>query len=92
MKRRAMNAECLLFIPIPKSVEPNSVLKLFVAGNVSLHWNAACFGFLQNVMMKRLMMNGEKVFVRAGPFDETSPFGVSFDGSDFNPIKTSTRL
>ena len=74
-----MNAECLWFSPIPKSVQSNSVLKLVVARNVSLHWNPARFGlvFLQNVMMTRLMMNGDKVFVRAGLFDETSPFFVS---------------
>ena len=45
MKSRLLNAECLLFIPIPKSVQSNSVLKLVVARNVSLHWNPACFGW-----------------------------------------------
>ena len=54
------------------------------------HWNPACSGFLQIVMMKRLMMNDDKVFVRAGLFDETSPFCVIFDGSEFNPITTSS--
>ena len=74
-----MNAECLWFSPIPKSVQSNSVLKLVVARNVSLHWNPSRFGlvFLQNVMMTRLMMNGDKVFVRAGLLDETSPFLLS---------------
>ena len=41
-----MNGECLLPIPISKSVQSNSVPKLVVARNVSLHWNPACFGFL----------------------------------------------
>ena len=62
--------------PMPKSVQSNSVLKLVVVRNVSLHWIPARFGlvFLQNVRRTRLMMNGDKVFVRAGTFDETSPF------------------
>ena len=33
-------------------------------------------------------MKGDEVFVRAGPFDGTSSFGVSFDGSELNPINT----
>ena len=42
-------------------------------------------------MMTRLMMNGDKVAVRAGLFVETTPFFcVSFDGSEFNPINTSS--
>ena len=45
MKSRFMNGECLLPIPIPKSVQSNSVPKLVLARNVSLHWNPACFGF-----------------------------------------------
>ena len=48
------------------------------------------FGFLQNVKMTRLMMNGDKVFVRAGLLDEISPLCVSFDGSEFNPMNTSS--
>ena len=86
-----MNAECLLFIPIPKNVQSNSVPKLVVARNVLLHWNPTCFGFLQNVMMKRLMMNGDKVAVRAGLFVESSLFCVRFNGSEFNPIN-ATRV
>ena len=68
-----MNAECLLFILIPENVQSNSVPELVVARNVLLHWNPTCFGFLQSVMMTRLMMNGDKVFVRAGLFVETNP-------------------
>ena len=41
-----MNGECLLPIPIAKSVQSNSVPKLVVARIVPLHWNPACFGFL----------------------------------------------
>ena len=37
-----MNGECLLPIPISNSVQFNSVPKLVVARNVSLHWNPAC--------------------------------------------------
>ena len=66
------------------------MLKLVVARNVLLHWNPACFGVLQIVMMTRLMMNGDKVSVRVGFFDGTSPFCVSLDGSKFNPINTSS--
>ena len=73
MKSRLMNAECLLFIPIPKSVQSNSVLKLVVARNASLRWNPTCFGCLQSVVMMRLMMNGDKVFVRAGLFVGNKP-------------------
>ena len=40
--------------------------------------------------MTRLMMNGDKVFVRAGLFVETKSFCVSNDGSEFSPIKTSS--
>ena len=82
MKSRLMNAESLLFIPIPWSGQSNSVLKLVVERNVLLHWNPACVGLLQIVMIQRLMMNGDKVFVRASFFDETSLFCVSFDNSD----------
>ena len=32
------------------------------------------------------MMTGHQVLVRAGPLDRTSPFGVSFDGSEFKSI------
>ena len=32
---------------------------------------------MQSVMMTRLMMDGDKVFVRAGLFDETGPFLLS---------------
>ena len=46
MKSRLMNAECLLFIPIPQSVQSNSVLKFVVARNVPLRGNPACFDFL----------------------------------------------
>ena len=46
MKSRLMNAECLLFIPIPKNVQSNSVPKLVVARNVLLHGNPARFWFL----------------------------------------------
>ena len=35
MKSRLMNAECLLCIPIPKSVPSNSLLKVVVARNVT---------------------------------------------------------
>ena len=77
MKSRLLNAECLLFIPISKNVQSNSVLKLVVARNAWLHRNPACFGFMQSVMMTRLMMNGDKVFLRAGLFDETGPFLLS---------------
>ena len=58
----------------PRVFKSNSVLKLVVVKNVSIHWNPACLGFLQSVMMTRLMMNGDKVFVRADLFDATSPF------------------
>ena len=37
--------QCLSIITMPKNVQPNSVPKLVVARNVSLHWNPACFGF-----------------------------------------------
>ena len=39
-----MNAECLFFTPIPKSVQSISVPKF--ARNVLLHWNPTCIGFL----------------------------------------------
>ena len=57
-----------------ESSQERGVLKLVVARNALLHWNPACFGFLQNVKMTRLVMNVDKVFVRAGLFEETSPF------------------
>ena len=43
-----MNGECLLPIPISKSVQSNSVPKLVVARNrfTSLESSVACFGFL----------------------------------------------
>ena len=41
-----MYGECLLPIPISKSVQSNSVPKLVVARNVSRYWNPACLGFL----------------------------------------------
>ena len=46
MKSRLVTGEGLLPIPISKSVQSNSVPKLAVARNVSLHWNSTCFGFL----------------------------------------------
>ena len=46
MKNRLMNAECVLFVPIPKNVQSNSVPKLIVARNVLLTWNPACLWFL----------------------------------------------
>ena len=64
-----------LFIPIPKNVQSNTVPKLVVARNVLPNGRIKCaFVFLQNVMTTRLMMNGDEVVVRAGLFDETSPF------------------
>ena len=36
-----------------------------------------------------MMMNGDEVFVIAGPLDGTSPFVVSFEGSKFSSIDTS---
>ena len=47
--------------------------------------SSVLFGFLQNVKMTR-----DKVFVRAGLFDENSPLCVSFDGSGFNPMNISS--
>ena len=35
-------------------------------------------------------MDGHEVLVRAGPLDGAAPFGISFDGSDFKPIDTSS--
>ena len=87
-----MNAECLWFITIPQDVQPNSVPTLFVAGKVLLHGRVKCaFGFPQNVKTTRSMvMNGDEVFVRAGLFGGTSPFGISSGGSEFNPSNTSS--
>merc|ERR1712107_568806 len=36
------------------------------------------------------MGDGHEVLVRAGPLDGATPFGISFDGSDFKPINTSS--
>ena len=66
-----MNAECLSFVKILKDVQPNSVPKLFVTGNVTPRGTVTCaYGFLQNVKMTcAMMMNGDVVFARDGPLD-----------------------
>ena len=47
MKSRLMNAKCLLIITMPKNVQPNSVPKLVVKGNVLHHDRVECvFWFL----------------------------------------------
>ena len=43
---RLLNGECLLPIPIPISVQSNSVPKHVVARNDSLHWILKRFGSL----------------------------------------------
>merc|ERR1719374_511169 len=79
------------FVQIPKDVQPNSVPKFVVTGNVVPYGGEKCApAFLQNVKMKGSMMDGHEVLVRAGPLDGAAPFGISFDGSDFKPINTSS--
>ena len=90
MKIRPMNAECVLFFPIPTTVRSTTVPKLSVARNVRLAWGKRAIGVLQNVTTTRAMTDGHEMFVRAGPFNETIPFCLSFDGSEFNPINTSS--
>ena len=47
MKTRLVNAKCLLIITMPKNVQPNSVPKLVVTGNVLHHDRVKCvFWFL----------------------------------------------
>ena len=63
-----------MFLTIRKDVQSNSVPKLVVARNVLPHGGLkhAC-GLPQNVKMTRsMMMNGDEVFVRAGPLGGTS--------------------
>ena len=55
----------------------------------STHLGSSVPLFLQNVTMTFSMTDGHQVFVRAGSFNETFPFCVSVDGSEFNPINTS---
>jgi len=79
------------FVQIPKDVQPNSVPKLVVTGNVVPYGGDKCApAFLQNVKMTGSMIEGHEVLVRAGPLDGAAPFGISFDGSDFKPINTSS--
>ena len=42
IKSRLMNAKCLLIITIPKNVQPNSVPKLVMTGNVPHHDGVMC--------------------------------------------------
>ena len=91
MKSRLMNTKCLLIVTIPERVQPNSVPKLVVTGNVLHHDRVKCsFGFFWNVKMTRSMMSGHEVLVRASLLMVQDPSGVGFDGSEFNPIDDSS--
>ena len=78
------DAECLLFILIPKNVQSNSVPKLVVARNVLLHGNPARFWFLAE--------SGNDAFDDGQSFRRNKSFCVSTDGSKFNPINTQASL
>ena len=91
MKSRLTKVECLLLFPIPKNVQSNSVLKLVGARNVLPHGRVKrAFAFLQIVKIDAFDDERFKLFVCAGLFGETIPFCVSVDGSEFNPINTSS--
>ena len=77
-------------LPDSKNVQSNPVLKLVVARNTSHGRIKRTFGFLQNVKMTRSMMNGSRCLGVLVWFNETIPFCVSFDGSELNPIITSS--
>jgi hypothetical protein len=75
------------FVQIPKDVQSNSVPKIVITGKVLPYGGDVCApAFLQNVKLTGSMMDGHEVLVRAGPLDGASPFAVSFDGGDFQPI------
>jgi len=79
------------FVQIPKDVQPNSVSKLVVTGNVLPYGGDKCApAFLQNVKVTGSMIDNHEVLVRAGPLDGATPFGVSLNGSDFKPVDTSS--
>jgi len=79
------------FVQIPKDVQPNSVSKLVVTGNVLPYGGDKCApAFLQNVKVTGSMIDNYEVLVRAGPLDGATPFGVSLNGSDFKPVDTSS--
>merc|ERR1719374_443716 len=79
------------FVQVPKDVQPNSVSKLVVTGNVLPCGGDKCApAFLQNVKVTGSMIDNHEVLVRAGPLDGATPFGVSLNGSDFKPVHTSS--
>ena len=93
MKSRIMNAKCLLFATIPKNVQPNSVPKLPVTGNVPHHDRAKrSLGFFQNVTMTSSMMNGHEVLVRASLLMVQVPLVSVLTAASLNPLTIQAAL
>ena len=79
----------LLFVKIPKDVQPNLVPTLVVTGNVPLRGRVKCVFWFLAVKKTRSVIDGD-VWVRPGFFHGTSLFGVGFDSSEFNSIDVSS--
>ena len=75
------------FVPIPKDIQPESVPKLPITGNIVPYGGDKCApAFLQNVQSSGFLDDGHEVLVRTGHLDSATPFGASFDGGEFKPI------
>jgi len=75
------------FVQIPKDVEPNSVPKLLVTGNVQPHGAEKCApAYLHDVMMMGSLLRYNQILVRSGSLEGPAPFGVSVNGSSFEQI------
>ena len=85
MKSRLKNAESSVH-PEPKNVQSNSVPKLIVARNVLFHGSCVFWFLAERDDDASDDENGDKVFVLVSSMS----FCVSFDGSEFSPIHTSS--
>jgi len=78
------------FLQVPKNVEPNSVPKLLVTGNVQPYHAEKCApAYLQTVKVTGSLIDHHEVMVRAGSLETSVPFGISLNGSAFIPIGSS---
>ena len=78
-------------VPSPKDIQPESVPKLLITGNVVPYGGDKCASaFLQNVQISGSMVDGHEVLARTGHLDGATPFGASFDGGEFKPIDASS--